>query len=139
MPEGIEITVRNMLLAEKRDLSVYHHADRSASLIGSNSRIMLSLRTVEENDYMHLSVVRGPGKLRQECVVDLPFWLDFDFSSVGEGIIRRIGKRTRLTIPPGPPGWQIKVTRSPEITDVPPVDYITISDSDQSAGDQNVE
>ena len=134
MSEGIEITVQNKLMAEKRDLSVYHHATRSANLIGINSRITLPLRTVEEDDYVHISVVPGPGSLKQECVVDLPFWLDFDFSSVGEGVIRRTGNRTLLTIPPGPPGWQVKVTRSPGAADIPENDYVAVGDSDQLVG-----
>jgi len=134
MFEVVKITVHNKLTSEMRDLSVYHHAARSANLIGSNSKITLSLKTAEKDDYVHLSVVQGPGKLNQECVVDLPFWLDFDFSSIGEGVIQRTGKRTLLTIPPGPPDWQIKVTRSPDITDVPAVDYVTIGDSGQSEG-----
>ncbi|MCK5059241.1 MAG: hypothetical protein KAT34_21510 [Candidatus Aminicenantes bacterium] len=134
MSEGIEIKVLNKFLAEKRDLSVYHHAARSANLIGIDSRITFPLRTVEEEDYVHISVVRGPGSLKQECVVDLPFWLDFDFSSVEEGVIRRTGNRTLLTIPPGPPGWQVKVTRSPGAADIPAVDYITIGNSDQVTG-----
>lgn len=135
MFKKVEITVHNNLVEEKRDLSVYHHAARSANLIGSNSKITLAFKTTEKNDYVHLSLVQGPGKLNQECVVDLPFWLDFDFSSIAEGIVRHTGKRTQLTIPPSPPVWQVKVTRSAEVTDPPAVDYIIIGDSGQLEGE----
>ena len=134
MSEGIEITVNNKLIAEKRDLNVYHHAGRSANMISFNSSIALSLGTVEEGDYLFISVVRGHGNLEQECVVDLPDWVDFSFSSVGDGVIRHAGKRTLLTVPPGPPIWQVKVTRSSGSSVVPEGDYVAIGDSEYVAG-----
>lgn len=142
MSEGIEITVYNKLIAEQRDLSVYHHSGRSANMISYSSSIKLPLGTVEEGDYLFISVVRGPGNLKQECVVDLPDWLDFSFSSVCDGVVRRSGERTLLTVPPGPPIWQVKVTRSPTSAVAPESDYIAVGDSAYEAGgkkNKNVE
>jgi hypothetical protein len=135
MSEVVEITVQNRFASEKRDLNVYHHASRSANLIGCGSTVTLPLRTASEGDYIHISVVQGPGKLQHECVVNLPAWVNFDFSAVGEGFIRHTGKRTLLTIPPGPPDWQLKITRSSDTAAVPQSDYITLGDSPQAEGE----
>lgn len=61
MSKGIEIKVQNKLAKEKRDLNVYHHANRSANLLGINSRVTLPLRTAAEGDYIHISLVRDAG------------------------------------------------------------------------------
>jgi hypothetical protein len=41
MPKGIEITVRNRLVAEKRDLNVYHRATNSAYMISHGNAFTL--------------------------------------------------------------------------------------------------
>lgn len=130
--EEFNITVRNRLVAEKRDVNVYHHAAKSANLISCNSSITLALRPDEEDDYLHLSVVRGPGKLGQDCVIDLPSWVDFEFLSIGSGSLSRLRDRVRLIIPPGPPVWQIKITRPSGLDDTPTKDYIILGDSESS-------
>ncbi|NIN22136.1 MAG: hypothetical protein GTO45_28610, partial [Candidatus Aminicenantes bacterium] len=48
MPEGIDMTVRNNLATEKRDLNVYHHATRSAYMISHNNSITIPLGTIED-------------------------------------------------------------------------------------------
>ena len=63
MPEGIDITVRNKLITEKRDLNIYHHFDRSAYMISHGRSITIRLGTVQDGDYLHLSIVTGPGSL----------------------------------------------------------------------------
>jgi hypothetical protein len=126
--EKFEITVQNRLVAEKRDVNVYHHSARSANMISHSSSITLALRTVEEDDYLHLSVVSGPGRLRKDCVIDLPSWADFEFSSVENGAIIHSGNRTLLKIPPGPPTWQLKITRPSEQMNAPIDDYLIIGD-----------
>ena len=128
--EKLNITVRNKLVAEKRDVNVYHHGSRSANMISHNSTITLDLRPAAEDDYLHLSVVRGPGKLWKDCVIDLPAWVDFEFSSIGSGSLTRSRDRVRLTIPPGPPVWQIKITRPSGLDEVAFEDYIIIGDSE---------
>jgi hypothetical protein len=66
MPKGIEMTVRNRLVTEKRDLNVYHHSNRIAYMISHNSSFTIRPRTVEEGDYPHLSIVSGPGSLEKD-------------------------------------------------------------------------
>ena len=130
--EKFDITVRNGLVAEKRDVNVYHHASKSANMISHNSSVTLDLRSEEEDDYLHLSVVRGPGKLWQDCVIDLPSRVDFEFSSIGSGSLSRTRDRVRLIIPPGPPVWQIKITRPAGLDDAPTEDYIILGDNEST-------
>ncbi len=109
----ITITVENKLIKEKRDINVYHHSTRSAHIISHNSSITLPLRIVGEGDYLHISVVSGPGSLWKDCLIDLPSWANFEFASEGKLTLTHSDdpKRTLLKIPPGPPAWQLKMTR----------------------------
>jgi hypothetical protein len=127
-----EVTVRNRLVAEKRDVNIYHHFAKSANMISHDSSITLALRPVEEDDYLHISVVSGPGKLSKDCVFDLPAWADFEFSAIGNGSLHHSGDRMLLRIPPGPPLWQIKVTRPPASAIAPTEDYIILGDSEHA-------
>jgi hypothetical protein len=113
MPKRIQITIENKLRIEERDMNVYHHAGRSSHMISHNSSITLPLRPVTENDYLYISLIRGPGHIKNICVVDIPSWINFEFlSSVDNIMITRFRNRTLVTIPPGLPGWEIKLTRS---------------------------
>lgn len=112
MTKDIKLTVENKLVMEKRDLNVYHHFSRSAHMISHNSSITLPLRPAFEDDYLHISVVSGPGRLENKSVLNLPSWVDFEFSAVGNVTVIHSGDRTVLKIPPGPPVWQLKMTRS---------------------------
>ena len=109
----IAITVENKLIKEKRDINVYHHSTRSAHIISHNSSITLPLKTVEKDDYLHISVVSGPGSLWKDCLIGLPSWANFEFASEGKLTLTHSDdpKRTLLKIPPGPPAWQLKMTR----------------------------
>jgi hypothetical protein len=127
MAKEINITVENKLVMEKRDMNVYHHSTRSAHMISHNSIITLPLRPVIEDDYLHVSIVSGPGHLENNSVVSLPSWMDFEFSPGGNVTVIHSGDRTILKIPPGPPVWQLKMTRSSSISDQPP-DRVTIGD-----------
>jgi hypothetical protein len=119
MPEEIEITVENKLVTEKRDLNVYHYSTQSAHIISCNSSITLPLGSNGDKDYLHISVVKGPGYLEKNCLINLPSWVDFDFTSrenvTGISIVHsheQSSDRTILKIPPGPPAWELKITRS---------------------------
>jgi hypothetical protein len=112
MAKEINITIENKLVMEKRDMNVYHHSTRSAHLISHNNSITLPLRTSVEDDYLHISVVSGPGHLENKSLVNLPSWADFELSSQGNIIVAHSGDRTLLKIPPGPSTWQLKMTRS---------------------------
>ncbi|MCU0289222.1 MAG: hypothetical protein MUF15_22855 [Acidobacteria bacterium] len=45
---------------------VYHHSNRSAYIISHNSSISIPLRTSGEGDYLHISIVSGPGNLEKD-------------------------------------------------------------------------
>jgi hypothetical protein len=128
MPEGIDITVQNKLVTEKRDLNVYHRSTRSAYMISYNNSITIPLGTNEDGDYLHISIVSGPGSTEKDCWLDIPSWCDFTVSGLGNGDLTHSNKRTLLKIPPGPPVWQLKITRSSSPLIVPPPGQITISD-----------
>ena len=110
--KGIEVIVENKLVMEKRDLNVYHHATRSAHMISHGSSVTFPLMSALDDDYLHVSVVAGPGKLEQSCIVRVPSWVDFRLSSAGDATISRTDDWTCLTIPPGPPTWELKMTRA---------------------------
>jgi hypothetical protein len=124
-----DITVENKLIKEKRDINVYHQSTRSAHIISRSSSITLPLKPVKEDDYLHISVVSGPGHLWKDCWIDLPSWMNFEFTLEGKGVINHWGDRTLLKIPPGPPTWQLKMTRPNLDTRMQTLVHITISDS----------
>jgi hypothetical protein len=139
MPEEIEITVENKLLAERRDINLYHHSTQSAHIISYNSTITIALGSIGDKDYLHISVVKGPGYLEKNCMINLPSWVDFDFTSrenvTGISIVHsheQSGDRTILKIPPGPPAWELKITRPTSVISNGPVtknkDYVVIGD-----------
>ncbi len=130
MPDGINITVCNKLDTEKRDLNVYHHAKRSAYMISHGNSITIPLGTFEDDDYLHLSIVSGPGSMEKDCRINIPSWCDFTISGLGNGGITHSGNRTSLRIPPGPPVWQLKITRSSGTVKTPIEDYVIIGDSE---------
>lgn len=130
MPEGIDMIVRNNLVTEKRDMNVYHHATRSAYMISHNNSITVPLGTIEDGDYLHLSIVSGPGSLEKECWINLPSWCNFTISGLGNGDITHRDERTLLRLPPGPPVWQLKITRSSGHVHTPIEDYVSIGDSE---------
>ena len=114
MSEEVDIIVENQFIIEKRDINIYHHSTGSAHIISQNSSITLPLREVGQGDYLHISVVSGPGDLEYDCWVYLPSRLDFQFSSTGNVttfVFTHHGDRSLLKIPPGQPTWQLKLTR----------------------------
>jgi hypothetical protein len=128
MAKEINVTIENKLTLEKRDMNVYHHSTRSAHLISHNNSITLPLRPSLEDDYLHISVVSGPGHLINKSILNLPAWADFEFSSEGKIILVHTDDRTLLKIPPGPSTWQLRMTRS--ITSIidQAVDRVTVGD-----------
>ena len=112
MMREVNITVENKLVMEERDMNVYHHSTRSAHLISYNSSITLPLKPIIEDDYLHISIVSGPGPLAGNCTVDLPSWTNFEFSPGGDVFVTHSGSRTLLKIPPGLPNWQLRMTWS---------------------------
>ncbi|MGD2085198.1 MAG: hypothetical protein PVH61_03345 [Candidatus Aminicenantes bacterium] len=123
MVKEIDITIKNKLTTGERDLHVFHHSTRSAHIISHNSSITLPLRNAGENDYLSISVVKGPGYLWTVCVIGLPTGVDFDFSSEGNLTVTHSSnaRRTLLKIPPGPPTWELKITRPPAFSSIGPL------------------
>lgn len=112
MTKGINVRIENKLIMEKRDMNVYHHSTRSAHMISHDSSITLPLKTVIEDDYLHISIVSGAGNLEYKSVISLPSWIDFELSSARDASIAHSGDRILLKIPPGPPTWQLTMKRS---------------------------
>jgi hypothetical protein len=100
-------------------------------MISNDSSITLPLKPVIEDDYLHISIVSGPGHLEGNCVVNLPSWINFELSSAGDANTTHSGDRTLLKIPPGPPKWQLKITRSLSSLIDQPSDRVTIGDDQQ--------
>lgn len=128
MAKEIKITIENKMMKERRDMNVYHHSTRSAHMIGFDSCVTLPLRPVFENDYLHVSIVCGPGDLKCRNTVNLPSWVDFEFNSPGGNVaVAHSGDRTLVKVPPGQPGWQLKLTRTGDSTEATE-DRVVISD-----------
>lgn len=117
MTDTKHMKVENKLVTEKRAVSVYHHATRGAHLIGHGGSVTIPLESVEEEDYLHITVTRGPGRLENDSLLDIPWWMDFEIVSEGKVVITHRGSRVLVSIPPGPPLWQLKITRP---RDLPP-------------------
>jgi hypothetical protein len=131
MPEEFNIKVENKLIEERRYINVYHQSTRSAHLISYNSSITLPLGTVEENDYLYISAVRSHGNLWKACLINVPSWADFEFSSDGTVALAHShhDDRTILKISPGPPTWQLKMTHSTAAFMGKPLDNVIIGDN----------
>lgn len=127
MASDINFTILNKLVIEKRDMNIYHHSRKSAHMISYNSSVTLPLKPVSDDDYLYISIVNGPGDLKTRSIVNLPSWVNFDFLSEGKLTVTHSDGRTLLKIPPGLPGWQLKLTLSSSYTD-PQSDRIIISD-----------
>jgi len=118
MPEAFEIIIENQLVTGKRDLNVYVNSSRSAHIISSGSSATLTLKGAGEGDYIHVSVVKGPGDLLKETLIHIPSWLDFQCDApAGLGLNHLHnpeGDMIQLKIPPGPV-WELKVTKPDKI------------------------
>ncbi len=112
MTTAIDINVENKLVKEKRHINVYHHATRGAHIISHNGAISLPLGTKQDDDYLHISITRGPGNMWKPCILDLPNWADFELSSEGTVTLNHFHDHISITIPAGPPNWQLKITRN---------------------------
>jgi len=108
----INFTVRNNLKLEKREINVYHHSSRTSHIISYNQALSHDLKLVDENDYLHVSVVRGPGRLKNPCIVELPSFMNFRFKAAGEVSLHHSNRSIHLHIPPGPPVWELDMNLS---------------------------
>lgn len=132
MSEALYMIVNNMLIGQRRDIHIYHHSTRSSHIVSDNSAVVLELHNGISGDFFYISVVKGPGDLNKPCYIDLPNWMDIQFSSRGDVLVSHPngGDRLKFRIPPGPAGWEIKAKIPPDshITDRLSEDEITISE-----------
>ncbi len=138
MTEEFDITVENQLIEEKRYINVYHRSTRSAHIISYNSSITLPMGTLEENDYLYISATRSNGNLWKACLIDVPSWADFEFTSEGKVTITHSHDVDRIIfkVPPGPPTWQLKMTQSTAAFMGKPSDNVIIGDSGPGDGER---
>jgi hypothetical protein len=131
MEKQVDIKVRNKLVKEKRDINVYHHFDRTSHIISCNSSLTRPVKPKDAGDYLHISAVSGPGYLENDCVMDLPSFMNFRFRTTGEVTLDFSGDRTILKIPPGPPAWELIVSVSKRLPASEPFagDHITIGNA----------
>lgn len=134
MSRKFNITVRNRLITEKRDINIYHHSTRSAHIISRASSLTIPLKGSSENDYLHISLVSGPGNLWRDCLLSVPSWADLEFSCDGRVTMTHCKNRTIIKIPPGPPTWQLRISRPAGACPVPKPDQVTIGDEGPGEG-----
>jgi hypothetical protein len=130
MMKEVEITVENRMVLEKRTLSIYHKGRNSTHLLDSSSSHTLLLKTAAEDDYLHISPGSGPGDLKNECVLRIPSWADFQFSSKDKISLSHWGKLFLLTVPAGTAPWELRMTRPNDSDVYPATDTVTISDDE---------
>lgn len=128
MASVINITIRNRFIFEKRDLNVYHHYEKKAHFIGSSGVVTAALASAQDGDYLHISVVSGPGNLKYRNLINLPSWTDFEFYCEKTVIVSHIRDRIIVKIPEGAPPWQLRLTRSPCASPLRNSDFVTIGD-----------
>lgn len=132
LKKQVDITVSNQLVKGERDINVYHHARRTAHLISCGGVLTSRITAGEADDYLHISVVSGPGYLENECVMDLPSFMNFRFRTTGEVIFDHSGERLVLRVPPGPPAWELRMNVSKRLSpaQAPAGDQVVIGDEE---------
>ncbi len=110
MNKATDIQLENNLFIEKRDMNVYHRKDRVIHLISCGSSVIVPLQTINERDYIHLSVAVGPGYMERQNIVYLPTWINFEFLSEGKFAAIHTENLILLKIPAGLPEWKLKLT-----------------------------
>jgi hypothetical protein len=133
MTAGFDIVINNKLAIQRRDIHVYHYASRSAHIISYNSSITLPLHTIDGKDYLGISMTGAAGRLRNNCTIDLPAWLEAEIYLEGKLTVSHCDRRTLLKIPPGSSDWELRLTRPAGVTAraIHAVDRVTIGDEDE--------
>ncbi len=113
MGKIINVDIKNKLFMEEKYIYVYRHHTRTGHMISHDSSITVPLPSGrEKDDYLQLSVNGGDTPLKYRETIELPLRTDFEFSSRGSVTLVHSGSRLFLKIPPGAPGWQLKLTSS---------------------------
>jgi len=108
MTKEREIIIQNKLIAENCDINIYHCQSGSAHLISCSSTVKFMLSCLED-DFLHISLVRGQGNLEHTFHFYLPQWIDFDFYHIQGLSLKNYGTMYILKVPPGIPGWELRV------------------------------
>lgn len=107
-----KILVENNMIIERREINIYHHSRTRTFLHNYDNAVAIDLKSTDEFDYIHLSIVKGPWNLQNECLIKFPDKLDLELSTNNlHGCIHFIqsGHKTLLKIPPGSPNWEVKI------------------------------
>ena len=118
----MNIEIRNRFNVQKRDISIYHHDNRSAKVVGPGNSGDFLLEPEKQGDYIYLSLVKGTGDLWKEGWILVPGGIDFDFASRGKFRFQRTatGDKFKLIIPAGLQEWELKLTVTGENGAAPP-------------------
>ena len=123
--ENLKITVENKDEKGKRKLVVYNSSNREYSFI-PNKDVQGAIITKKEyiippvkqgdEKYLAMAPAPGPGDEVGTCTINIPVdsssKIKFTQSGIENMIITPSGENTSLTISPGQPGWQLKITRT---------------------------
>lgn len=127
MKKTTRIHFENNLLIEKRNMNVYHGLSKGTHFISHGSSVEIQLRTMDEDDYINLSVAVGPGFMERSSIVDLPSWLNYEFRTYKDFSAIQSGGRVRLKISAGLPEWQL-ILKLPASSVSPSEGRVIISD-----------
>jgi len=119
MRQKYTITIQNKLRQEKRDINVYSRACGAAGIIGYGGSSKSELHLSDPEDFLHISPVKGPGNLVHDCMIDIPAWLQFQFSGSSHINLSSTGGKACLSISPGPPDWELKICAPANKSDIP--------------------
>jgi len=123
--EDLKITVENKGEEGKRKLVVYNSSNQEYSFI-PNKDVQGAVITKKEyiippveqdqENYLVIAPAPGPGDEVGTCTIDIPVdpssKIKFTQSGIENMIFTPSGENTSLTISPGQPGWQLKITRT---------------------------
>lgn len=130
MLKDVEITIENRLAMEKRHLNVHHSTIRS-HVVSFNNSETISLAPVSQDDYILVSA--HPGRrdsVWQDCLINLPAWVDFEFLTEGKVTLIHSGNRILVRKPSGPPTWHLRLTRPIRETATVRKDFLIIGDDE---------
>ncbi len=129
MVENVSITVKNLLNMDMKYLNVVHCSTVSAHLLSSNRAIELPLGNTDIHDHIHISACsEGGNDMWKDCLIDMPFWVDFELAFDGKATLLHSGNRLHLKLPSAPPTWQLKIRRPVGNGIACSNDYVVIAD-----------
>ena len=123
--ENLKITVENKGEEGKRKLVIYNSSDQEYSFIPNKdeqgaitTKKEYNIPPVEQDqeNYLVIAPAPGPGNEVGTCTIDIPLesgsQIKFTQSGIENLTITPSETKTSLTISPGQPGCQLKITRT---------------------------